>query len=178
MVSGPIVGRRGPQPRPTAVKVRQGETRPSRVNYREPIGDRRAPAMPAGMDRVAKRVWRRVLKTMPASVIQAVDGDLLRVYAESVSAYIEARRLLAADYPTVRGRAPGSVVKNPLHQIVRDNAEQVRQFGRELGIGPASRAALQVAPGTAPALLDIGPPPRLRIVNGGTQSVAEPEDGA
>ena len=43
-------------------------------------------------------------------------------------------------------RHAGSLVKNPLHQVVRDDADQIRQFARELGLSPSARAGLWVEP--------------------------------
>jgi P27 family predicted phage terminase small subunit len=103
---------------------------------------------------------------------------LLRCYCEAYSRYVEAQRAVAAGEQVVDGaRGQGERVRNPWAMIVRANAEQVRQFARELGIGPASRASLQVDPGTAPTLADIGLPPRLRVVGAATVSGA-PEEGA
>jgi phage terminase small subunit len=44
----------------------------------------------------------------------------------------------------VRGaeRRGGELVKNPLHQVVRDNADLVRAFARELAFTPSARSAL------------------------------------
>ena len=73
------MGRRGPAPTPTAVKLARGETRPSRVNYDEPTPRRRPPTMPKDIDPEARKVWRRVLREMSETgVITAADADLLR----------------------------------------------------------------------------------------------------
>jgi phage terminase small subunit len=47
----------------------------------------------------------------------------------------------------VKGR-DGNLVRNPLHQIVRDNAMLIRSFGRELGFLPSAREGLHVAEDT------------------------------
>ena len=36
----------------------------------------------------------------------------------------------------------GDLIKNPLHQIVRDDADLIRAFARELGFTPSARSAL------------------------------------
>jgi phage terminase small subunit len=46
------------------------------------------------------------------------------------------------DRPKAQGRI--LLVKNPLHQIVRDNAMLIRLFGRELGFLPSAREGLRV----------------------------------
>ena len=91
-----LMGRRGPAPTPTGVKLRQGETRPSRINRLEPLPRRAAPQMPRGMDRDAQKVWRRVVREMRGSdVILAADADVLRCYVEAVSRYAQAAELYA-----------------------------------------------------------------------------------
>jgi P27 family predicted phage terminase small subunit len=163
---------RGFPPAPAAVKLARGETRPSRVNYSEPLPPEGPLDCPRDMDAIAKRTWARILATMPVGVLYPVDLDLLRGYCESVSRYVESARLLAASTPTLAGEG-GRRVRNPLHQIARDNLDQMRQLARELGIGPAARASLRVESLVpAGALLpgdldDLGLPPRLQAIAGG-----------
>jgi P27 family predicted phage terminase small subunit len=152
---------------PTGVKLARGETRPSWVNYLEPTPRRAAPVMPDDMDAGAKVVWRRVVAEMASTeIILASDTDILRCYCEAVSQYQVAMRMLAASSPLVRSR--GDLVKNPLHQIVRESRDAVRLFARELGLSPSARAGLDVRiDGTGGDMAaEIGPPPRLRVVGG------------
>ena len=103
--------------------------------------------MPLDIGPVAKTVWRRVLREMGATgVITAVDADVLRVYCESVARYLYAVGMLEASGPLITaggtGARRGELVKNPLHQIVRDNALLLRAFARDLGLTPSARAGL------------------------------------
>jgi P27 family predicted phage terminase small subunit len=159
------VGRRGPAPAPDAAKLLRGETRPSRLNGLEPLSRRRTPAMPPGMDERARAVWRHVLREMAGSgVVTAADAHILRCYCEAVSRYERAAQLFATGQPLINDR--GHLAKNPLHQVVRDDADQVRLLARELGLSPAARANLQIQPGASVPDIDaeLGPPPRLRVV--------------
>jgi P27 family predicted phage terminase small subunit len=159
------VGRRGPAPTPTKVKLLRGETRPSRVNYHEPIPSPDLPKMPPDMDDAAKAVWRRVLRDMRhTGVIRAADTDILRCYCEAVSRYAGAARLYSQTGPIVK--RDGNLVKNPLHQVARDNADEIRQFARELGLSPSARVGLRIEREYAmdSVIADIGLPPRLRAV--------------
>jgi P27 family predicted phage terminase small subunit len=90
------------------------------------------------MDPEAKAVWRRVLRDLRhTGVIRAADADVLRCYCEGVAGYEYAVRLLAQSGPLVRGQK-GELVKNPLHQIVRDHRDAIRLFARELGLSPST----------------------------------------
>jgi P27 family predicted phage terminase small subunit len=160
------VGRHGPAPEPVAAKLARGETRPSRVNYEAPIPRQARPSVPRSMSGAAKYVWKRVISEQAPGVILAVDRYLLRIYCEAVVRYEQAAVAYAASSVLVNNR--GHLTKNPLHQVVRDNAEQVRLFARELGLSPAARAGLRMDSSRPSAGIEqeIGLPPRLRVVGG------------
>ena len=139
------MGRRGPQPMPTKLKVLHGERRPSRVNRNEPQPRRSLPVRPPDLSAAAAKVWRRIMRDYGATgVITAADGDALRAYCEAVARYQHAAVALEKSGPLVEGARYGDLVKNPLHQIVRDNADLLRQFARELGLTPSARTGLRV----------------------------------
>lgn len=135
------MGRRGPAPTPTKLKLLRGNPgrRPIRPEP-EPTG---LPAIPVGTSPKARRVWRRLIHDYAATgVLTGVDADALRVYCDAVVRYEQAAKLLEDSGPLVRGARQGDLVKNPLHQVVRDNADLIRAFARELGFTPAARSAL------------------------------------
>lgn len=124
--------------------------------------------MPREMDAAAKKVWRRIVREQASGLIRAVDGDLLRCYCEAVSRYEGAVRAYTGPLLTSRG----GVVANPLHRITRDDADLIRLLARELGIGPSSRAGMQIVgfggetSGSPDQDMErtIGLAPRLRVV--------------
>ena len=104
--------------------------------------------MPLDLGPAAKTVWRRVLREMGATgVITAVDTDVLRIYCDSVARYLYAATMLERSGPLITaggtGARRGELVRNPLHQVVRDNAVLVRALARELGLTPAARVGLR-----------------------------------
>jgi P27 family predicted phage terminase small subunit len=139
------MGDRGPSKLPTKLKLLRGETRSSRLNRQAPKPRGTGPKMPIGMSREAQQVWRRQVKAMALTgVLTVVDTDSLRAYCDAVARYNKAARLLDESGPLVRGARSGELVKNPLHQVVRDNAILVRLFARELGFVPGSREGIHV----------------------------------
>lgn len=137
------MGERGPSKVPTALKLLRGETRASRLNRNAPKPEPRGPVMPADLSPDAKKVWQRQMKAFATTgILTAVDGDSLRAYCEAVARYAKAATMLEQSGPLVRGARKGELVKNPLHQIVRDNAVLIRAFARDLGFLPAARENL------------------------------------
>ncbi len=140
----PTVGRRGPAPEPVRLRMLKGETRPSQVNRRAPEPRPDRPVMPADMDDAAQVVWQRVEREVGATgIITAGDTDTLRCYCEAVAQYVAALALLRTSGLLIRRR--DDLVKNPLHQVVRDHRDAIRLFARELGLTPSARSSL-VAP--------------------------------
>lgn len=143
------MGRRGPAPSPTKLKLLKGETRPSRVNYREPKPAANLPTKPADLTPGADAAWQLVAGELgPTGVLTAVDAAVLRVFAEAVDRYVGAATALAASGPIIRGARTGEPVRNPLHSIVRDNAALLISVARELGATPSARSGIR-APGDA-----------------------------
>jgi P27 family predicted phage terminase small subunit len=88
-------------------------------------------------------VWERVIAALGSTgVLTSADKDVLRLYCDALARYLEAESMLSKTGPLIKGRA-GEFVKNPLHQIVRDNADAVKKYARELGLTPAARVGLR-----------------------------------
>jgi len=86
--------------------------------------------------------WRRLVRDYAQSgVLTSVDADSLRIYCECVVRYEHAASMLEKTGPLTRGQK-GELVKNPLHQVVRDDADLIRAFARELGFTPSARSSL------------------------------------
>ena len=145
------MGRRGPPPTPTPLRVLRGETRPSRLKPGSPAPADGWPEQPDDLSPGALTVWQRVHRAYGATgVITAADADGLRAYCEAVVRYRQAATALEQSGPLVRDAHRSGLVKNPLHQIVRDNADLMRAWARELGLTPAARVGLR-ADSAAPA---------------------------
>ena len=127
---------------PTELKVLHGERRPSRLNRNAPKA-KNVPVMPEGMSAPAKAIWNRIVADYGhTGVLTGVDTDALQIYCEAVVRYRHGSAMLEQSGPLVRGARRGDLVKNPLHQVVRDDADLIRAFARELGFTPSARSAL------------------------------------
>ncbi len=142
------MGRRGPAPTPTGVKVRHGETRPSRINRLEPLPRRGAPQMPRGMDEAAQKVWRRVVREMRGS------GRHPRRRRRRAALLLRGGRPLRAGGRAVRrsrarssrpGRRARQEPAPPGRPRQRRRGPPVRPRARAVAVGPG-RAARRAGP--------------------------------
>jgi len=145
------MGRRGPAPAPTRLKLLRGETRPSRVNYREPKPASGLPEKPLDLGPAADAAWEIVLAELGhTGVLTRADGFIVRGFAETVARYLQASSLYAASGPLIRGARANELVRNPLHAIVRDDLALMVSLARELGLSPSARSGLRAAQGNEP----------------------------
>jgi P27 family predicted phage terminase small subunit len=148
---------RGRKPTPTALKVLHGETRPSRINQREPKHSPLAPGCPANLSAEAKAEWRRVVPALDrVGMLAKVDRAALAAYCECWSQWAEAQRDirrngLITEVLEREWKAADGVIhvivrrsKNPAVLIARDCAAQIRLFAAEFGLTPSSRSRLEV----------------------------------
>jgi len=137
------MGRRGPAPTPTRLKVLRG-AQPCRINANEP-----KPLLSLVIERpeylsdVAAAEWDHVAPHLTVMGV-LTDADLagLAVYCEAVARWRRLVELVNASPPVV-GR-DGRMVKNPVYAQVRDAAAEVRVWAREFGLTPSARAGIRV----------------------------------
>lgn len=136
------MGRRGPTPRPTALKLLHGE-RESRINRNEPIARDVLPEPPDDMADDVRKVWDYTIGELEVmKIATAADRDALRAYCEAVITHRKASAILAKSPVLIKG-LHGGMVRNPAVAVQRDAANSVRVFAQEFGLTPSGRTRIQ-----------------------------------
>ena len=148
---------RGPAPKPTALKQLAGNPGKRPLNGSEPQYQVELPSAPRHLSKVAQREWRRVGKLLVGSgVMTAADRAVLALYCQAYARWVEAEEAIAAAArlpPDEDGAArsgltattpKGMVVQSVYLQIANKAMEQVKVYGAELGLTPASRTRIHV----------------------------------
>ena len=93
-MAGPM-GRRGPPPKPTKLRVLTGNPGKRRLNQREPQPSKDAPRCPAWLTTDAKKVWRRLsVELKRLGVLTVIDRDALVIYCQLYGRWKEAEEFL------------------------------------------------------------------------------------
>lgn len=131
----------GPKPKPTALRVLEGETRPSRLNKGQPVPVEGEPVPPDHLDADALEVWTATLNQLRAMrLVTPADADALAAYCEAVVQRRRAYVILQKGGPLVKGQR-GTMVRNPAAQAWRDAATTAHRLSLEFGLTPSARAA-------------------------------------
>lgn len=112
------------------------------MNRREPRPVPVAPEMPEWLSPYAAEEWGRVVPELEVlGLVGRVDRAALVVYCEAVAAHRAAVEELAAS-PDMVVPSGQIVKKNPVLQVVRDQANLVAKMCAEFGMTPSSRSRM------------------------------------
>jgi P27 family predicted phage terminase small subunit len=149
------MGRRGPAPRPTALKLLHGVDKhnPGRVNRDEPRPDEADIAPPAWLSPSALEVWDTVADDLIAKgVLTAWDVEALANWCDAVArrrdaaAHVEDEgAVIEQDVFNKNGDVSGSRLAKSPWLLALDAADaQVRYYGARFGLTPSDRSQLSI----------------------------------
>ena len=140
------MGLRGPAPKPTAIRILEGNPSRRPLPTNEPKPPPAIPKPPVHLSTEARREWRRVtIELDRLSMITHVDRALLAVYCESWATWQELRLWLREHkrtYKTPTGEWKTRPEANLLYRAER----QIISMANHFGLSPAARSRL-TAPG-------------------------------
>lgn len=143
------MGKRGPAPRPTVLKLLHGEQHQDRINRDEPRPRPAELEEPADASPEVLEVWRSTVRELEAmNLAFPADADALRCYCEAVVTHRRACEVLKRSPVLVKG-IHGNLVRNPALQIQRDAALSVRVFAQEFGLTPSARSSIRATDASA-----------------------------
>lgn len=143
------MGRRGPPPKPTNLRVLQGNPGKRPISPREPKPRKTAPRCPEWLSDEAKKVWRRTVPELKAlGVLTTIDGDALAGYCATYAQWKEATVFIdkhGMAYPLRDGEGRVKCMQQfPQVAVARGALFLLKAFMQEFGLTPASRSRIQV----------------------------------
>jgi P27 family predicted phage terminase small subunit len=140
------MGKRGPAPKPTALRVLQGD-HPGRINRSEPKPLDTPLVKPDWLTPDASELWDRLVPHFAAmGTVKSCDTELLAAYCEAWARFRRLQGMVNMTAPLIKGR-DGLMVKNPVwSQMIKDCTTDLRVLAREFGLTPSARAGLKAEP--------------------------------
>jgi P27 family predicted phage terminase small subunit len=152
------VNKRGPRPKPTALKLLHGD-RPDRINLQEPVAETGMPECPDSANDEVRAIWDYTVTRLHAMGCAALpDRDMLYAYCEAVALHRVVSRAISdtielLSSPTSRVVNPATPTMKELVRMQKIATDTMRMMGANFGLSPASRAGIKVGdkPGDADA---------------------------
>jgi P27 family predicted phage terminase small subunit len=140
---------RGRKPKPTALKVVQGNAGKRKLNEDDPSPDalEDIPQPPEWLPELAITAWEKLAPWLVGSkILTGSDLHNLEAFCSAYSRWRDAEEHYAKEGPVVEG-ATGGPVKNPAATVINESLKQMALYGSALGLDPSSRARLAVPGG-------------------------------
>ena len=143
------MGRRGPPPTPTHLKVLHGNPGKRPINWREPRPRQNVPRCPAWLNKDAKAAWKRMVPTLrDMGVLTVADGEALAAFCQTYARWRQAEEFLDQHgmvYPLRDEKGNVRCMQQfPQVSIARNLLLLMRSFLQEFGMTPASRSRIEL----------------------------------
>lgn len=141
------MGKRGPRPTPTAIKLARGTVRGKAKPEPQPPID--GVAMPSHLGKVAARRWDELLPLLQGvKVMTRADVEALARYCDTYEWWLATRAKLRKDgdtYPILNdGGEVKYIAQRPEVSIAHKLSQQLRQLEQDFGLNPSARTSLNV----------------------------------
>lgn len=139
------MGARGPAPKPTALRIVEGNPGKKPLNHDEPKPTLGIPSCPMWLEPEAKKEWRRISRELDKiGMLTLVDGTALAGYCESYARWRQAERALTEHGNLTYETDTGYARERPEVGIAQRYLGLVKQFAAEFGLTPSSRTRITV----------------------------------
>lgn len=149
------MGRRGPPPKPTALKLIAGNPGRRPLNANEPVPPPGTPEIPADLDERARAVWNAVVPALAKiGLARSIDGIALGRYCTNVVLWQDVVAFIRKNGttfpilgPPTKKHPNGKLIgmrENPHSNMQRKLSQLLLSIEREFGLTPAARTRINV----------------------------------
>ena len=155
---------RGRKPKPTALKILEGNPGKRPLNENEPVPPKGIVKCPSWLEPEAKKEWKRLAPSLEAmGVLTQVDLTAFAGYCQAYARWREAEEFLT-QHGSIFKTPSGYVQQVPQVSIAQQNLKIMQSFCSEFGLTPATRARIIAAGGGKE--VDISDDPMEQILSG------------
>ena len=134
----------GRRPKPTHLKLLQGNPGKRPINQNEPQPPAEIPGAPEHLSEAAKAEWKRMSdQLLKLGLLTAIDWAAFAAYCTVYGRWVEAEEALKKTGPVVRSPS-GYPMISPYYTVAHQSLNQMRAFLVEFGMTPASRSRISV----------------------------------
>ncbi len=145
----------GPAPKPTFLKILEGNLGKRPLNENEPKPKRTIPSCPKHIDSIAKKRWKELSKFLfDLGLLTEIDGDALGAYCQLYADWVRLENEIREDKSDIQLKhtidAAGNefleMKPNPRIVMKRETLKLMKSFLAEFGMTPSSRSRIGVQP--------------------------------
>jgi len=133
----------GRKPKPTAIKLLEGNPGKRALNHAEPKPRVVLPRPPEHLSDDEKEKWKMTVKELyPLGLITTIDKDALAMYCVIFVRWLKAEKMVREKGEIIK-TAAGNIIQNPYLSIANRALDQLNKLGAEFGMTPSSRSRVK-----------------------------------
>ena len=133
----------GRKPKPTAIKLLEGNPGKRALNHAEPKPRVVLPRPPEHLSDDEKAKWKLTVKELyPLGLITTIDKDALAMYCVIFVRWLKAEKMVREKGEIIK-TAAGNIIQNPYLSIANRALDQLNKLGAEFGMTPSSRSRVK-----------------------------------
>lgn len=157
----------GRKPKPTALKILEGNPGKRNLNAKEPKPLKKAPKCPAWLDAEAKKEWRRLTKQLEdLGLLTTIDMAAFAGYCQAFARWKEAEEFISK-HGTIVKTPSGYWQQVPQVSIAQTYLKIMHKFCEQFGLTPSARSRIVSDTGHR----NEADPMELLLLQGGKKSV-------
>ena len=134
----------GRRPKPTKLKLLQGNPGKRKIPDDEPEPEVCVPDPPEHLSEAAREHWQQVATELAdAGILTRIDRDALGLYCEAYARWVHANQQIQQFGPLVKAPS-GYPMQSPFLAIANKAFDQMRAMLTEFGMTPSSRTKVRV----------------------------------
>src|SRR5436190_6730267 len=139
---------RGRKPKPTSIRMLEGNPGKRALNDREPTPPQGVPDCPNYLDDEAKAEWFRTAKVLSdMGLLSLADRTALAAYCVVYSRWLKAEEQVKKFGSIVKSPEKGFPMKSPYLSVADQALDAMHKFMVEFGLTPSSRSRIRVPAG-------------------------------
>ncbi|NFE94353.1 phage terminase small subunit P27 family [Clostridium botulinum] len=136
------MAQRGRKPKPTAIKIIEGNPGKRPLNKYEPKPEKKAPRCPSWLENDAKKEWRRMAKQMEQlGTLTEIDMAAFAGYCQAYARWKEAEEFITKHGAIVKTPS-GYWQQVPQVSIAQTYLKIMNKFCEQFGLTPSSRSRI------------------------------------
>jgi P27 family predicted phage terminase small subunit len=134
----------GRRPKPTHLKLLQGNPGKRPINRQEPKPEMEMPGVPEHLSEAAKAEWTRMGEQLHRlGLLTSIDRSAFAAYCVIYARWVDAEEALKKSGPVVRSPS-GYPMLSPYYTVANQSLSQMRTYLTEFGMTPSSRSRTSV----------------------------------
>lgn len=137
---------KGRKPKPTALRIAQGNPRQHPINRNEPVfNGQLGEEPPEFLDETAAQVWRQLVPILnDAGVTKPVEAAAVAAYCSCYADFIRASEMQRGKGFIIKTTEGDGFKVSPLFKVVSQLRVELLRHASELGLTPSARARIHI----------------------------------